>query len=418
MKDLSVEDLYRISQLSKCGNDEKEKPRNAPLTRFISSPLPQRRDDTDQTIGREKKHQGDSAPESARISPLFSPELAAKMKALDSSLSLHEVMRVLPPVISHAISERMPDASSALRRINLNLGQPVELIPLFGEKPVIPLRLLTLDNVSAKDLKFVADSLLEKDKNRKSSMSGEMSTKSSLNSANSSISSNSFFSSVSVGNSLHSAILLRDPTTGIMTGLSLLIGRACEGVSDSISNLVESGKNLLIVGFGKSTFLRDICSKRPESIVAIDSKGDLGGARLEAHAELGRVRRISPNRISPNKSVGGGQSHVIRETLEFLSPSIVIIDELWQAEDVAQLKLAKLKKIQIIAGHPAANFEEISREHLLKHFDYVCNVINPVEVHVYDLGKKTKQIRIRGKDGIVESGDLISIPNIIKSKFV
>ncbi len=301
------------------------------------------------------------SPSSGSASPRARP-------TADHNTDFSSIFAVLPAAISQALGDRMPDYLSALHSIAIDLGQPVTLTRLYQEPPV---RLLLLEVVSEQDLKSICDNI-----------GGPLSSR----------------GSATIGDSLHICHAIVDPATGAITGVTIRIGRAVLGASDVLHDIVLSGKNIVLLGFGKTTLLRDAVARRAlteQSVVmVIDTKGEMGGLRSVAHASLGHVRRIVPGAES--------QTAAVRAAVERHSAKVLAIDELWATEDFAELRNnARVRGVQVIAGCPARDLAEFQALRPGADFDTVVEALSPVSYRVSYLAANTTQLRMRTPQGVV-----------------
>merc|ERR1711991_137631 len=175
-------------------------------------------------------------------------------------------------------------------------------------------------------------------------------------------------------------------------------GRVVSGVSQVFNDILSSNANILFLGYGKSTMLRDVCAQKAlsKSVFVVDTKGDLGGLKLQAHASLGFVRRAVCRNV--------GQKECLANAISNHSPDVLVVDEVYKTEDVEVLKLAKFKKIQILAGSPISSLGDVyqNEPNLLNLFDFVIELeSNVVNFRVYDLKRKKLQARVRTEQGVV-----------------
>ena len=84
---------------------------------------------------------------------------------------------------------------------------------------------------------------------------------------------------------------------GHMVGLTWRVGRAVYGTIDIIQDLVESGKNILMLGkpgIGKTTMLREAARILAENkrVIIVDTSNEIGGDGDVPHPAVGRARRM------------------------------------------------------------------------------------------------------------------------------
>ena len=103
-----------------------------------------------------------------------------------------------------------------------------------------------------------------------------------------------------------------------------------------------------------------------------------------------------------------------------LKIEILVVDEIWRPEEVKELQLAKLKRVQILAGNPCPTLQLardqvrfpyvlsvlptltlfVKNPDLVKCFDFVVELVSPVEYLLYNLVSQTVQRRLRTVEGV------------------
>ncbi len=285
----------------------------------------------------------------------------------DSNTDFAPIFALLPPAMAAGIAERLPDFLTTLHSVAIDVGQPVTLTRLYQEPPV---RLGEV--VTEKELRHVCEAvgaatLLARQ-------------------------------SAPIGDSLHIAHAIVDTASERVTGLTIRVGRAVVGASDVLHDVIVSGKNVVLLGFGKTTLLRDAVARRTLSehhvVMVVDSRGELGGLRAVAHPSLGHVRRVLPG--------SEGQTALIRAAIEKHAAKVLAIDELWEQEDFMELRNhARVRGVQIIAGCPARDVAEFKALRPVADFDTVVEVLSPVSFRVSYLAANTTQLRMRTAQGVV-----------------
>jgi hypothetical protein len=193
--------------------------------------------------------------------------------------------------------------------------------------------------------------------------------------------------STAIGDSLHTCRFKVDAATGAVTGITIRVARVIQGVSDVVQDLVMSAQNIVVLGFGKTTFLRDIVAKLSAQMVimVIDTRGELGGPGKVAHPSLGHVRRVVPGR--------GVQASAIREAITHHAVDGIVIDELCDAEEFAAVhEYARVRKVRVIAGCPYTTLDSFPS---LASFDVAVEILSSGCCRVYDVGNGTHQVRWR-----------------------
>src|SRR5690606_11837705 len=86
---------------------------------------------------------------------------------------------------------------------------------------------------------------------------------------------------------------------GQIVGLTLRVGRAVLGTIDVLRDLLESGRNLLILGrpgIGKTTKLREaarvLADDLSRRVIVIDTSNEIAGDGDIPHPAIGEARRM------------------------------------------------------------------------------------------------------------------------------
>lgn len=135
---------------------------------------------------------------------------------------------------------------------------------------------------------------------------------------------------------------------GEVIGLTLRVGRAIFGTIDILRDLLESGRNLLMLGrpgVGKTTLLREAARVLAENIgrrvIVIDTSNEIAGDSDIPHPAIGAARRMQVAR--PDR-----QHAVMIEAVENHMPEVIIVDEIGtEAEAVAARTIAE-RGVQLI----------------------------------------------------------------------
>lgn len=115
---------------------------------------------------------------------------------------------------------------------------------------------------------------------------------------------------------------------GEIIGLTCRVGRAATGTIDSIKDLVESKKSILLLGppgVGKTTKLREMARVLADDlnkrVIVIDTSNEIAGDGDIPHKGIGRARRMQVARPEL-------QHAVMIEAVENHTPEVIIIDEI------------------------------------------------------------------------------------------
>ena len=135
----------------------------------------------------------------------------------------------------------------------------------------------------------------------------------------------------------------------IIVGLTCRVGRAVFGTVDILRDVIESGKNLLLLGrpgVGKTTLLREsarvLATEMVKRVIIVDTSNEIGGDGDIPHPGIGASRRMQVPR--PDL-----QHAVMIEAVENHMPEVIVIDEIGtEAEAIAARTIAE-RGVQLIA---------------------------------------------------------------------
>jgi stage III sporulation protein SpoIIIAA len=146
---------------------------------------------------------------------------------------------------------------------------------------------------------------------------------------------------------LHRISAIRN-RTGKIVGLTCRIGKAVFGTIEIISDFVESGKSILIMGrpgIGKTTMLREaarvLADDLGKRVVVVDTSNEIAGDGDIPHPAIGKARRMQVRTPSM-------QHEVMIEAVENHMPQVIVIDEIGtELEAVAARTIAE-RGVQLI----------------------------------------------------------------------
>ncbi len=146
---------------------------------------------------------------------------------------------------------------------------------------------------------------------------------------------------------LHRISAIRN-RTGKIIGLTCRIGRAVFGTIAMISDLVDTGKSILLLGrpgVGKTTALREIARVLADDfnkrVVIIDTSNEIAGDGDIPHPAIGRARRMQVARPEL-------QHQVMIEAVENHMPEVIVIDEIGtELESLAARTIAE-RGVQLV----------------------------------------------------------------------
>ncbi|MDO9066495.1 MAG: AAA family ATPase, partial [Chloroflexota bacterium] len=215
----------------------------------------------------------------------------------------------MPPRVANPIHQ-MPDKQNLLEVV-LDLGRPPEA--RFVDHAV----LLNEPEVGDEDLSYVASRIGDfGDDNR-----------------------------AGIPRTLHRISAMRNRKDRIV-GLTCRVGRAVYGTIDIISDIVASGKSLLILGkpgVGKTTMLREVARVLAETkrVVVVDTSNEIAGDGDIPHPGIGRARRMQVK--TPPL-----QHAVMIEAVENHMPEVIIIDEIGTELEATAARTIAERGVQLV----------------------------------------------------------------------
>lgn len=145
---------------------------------------------------------------------------------------------------------------------------------------------------------------------------------------------------------------------GEVVGLTCRVGRAVHGTVEIIRDVIESGRNTLLLGrpgVGKTTLLReaarvlaDECGRR---VIVVDTSNEIAGDGDIPHPAIGRARRMQV--AAPAR-----QHAVMIEAVENHMPEVIVIDEIGTQAEAAAARTIAERGVQLVGtahGHSLEN---------------------------------------------------------------
>jgi len=227
---------------------------------------------------------------------------------------LNDLFAVLPAHVSARITALLAENHyGALIEIVMDLGRPPEARFQFDE-----VELSDID-VTRDDLGFVSSRIGEfGDDNR-----------------------------AGIERTLHRISAIRN-RTGEIVGLTCRIGRAVYGTIAIISDLIESGQSVLLLGrpgVGKTTLLREtarvLADELRKRVIVVDTSNEIAGDGDIPHPAIGRARRMQV----PTPTA---QHAVMIEAVENHMPQVVVIDEIGTELEALAARTIAERGVQLI----------------------------------------------------------------------
>lgn len=147
---------------------------------------------------------------------------------------------------------------------------------------------------------------------------------------------------------LHRVSVIRN-RRGQIVGATCRVGRAISGSATTIEDLIQTGKNILLLGrpgVGKTTMLREtarmISDDLHKRVVIVDTSNEIAGDGDVPHPAIGSSRRMQV--ASPAL-----QHSVMIEAVENHMPEVIIIDEMSTTEESDAARTIAERGVQLVA---------------------------------------------------------------------
>lgn len=159
-----------------------------------------------------------------------------------------------------------------------------------------------------------------------------------------------------IARTLHRISCIRN-RGGKVVGLTCRVGRAITGTIDIISDIVESGKSMLLLGrpgVGKTTMLREVARVLADSkrVIVVDTSNEIGGDGDIPHPGIGQARRMQVQR--PDL-----QHAVMIEAVENHMPQAIVIDEIGTELEAAAARTIAERGVQLIGTAHGTTLENL-----------------------------------------------------------
>src|SRR5688572_30082774 len=146
---------------------------------------------------------------------------------------------------------------------------------------------------------------------------------------------------------LHRISAIRN-RSGKIVGLTCRIGRAVYGTIEIITDFVETGKSILIMGrpgIGKTTMLREaarvLADDLGKRVVVVDTSNEIAGDGDIPHPAIGKARRMQVRTPSL-------QHEVMIEAVENHMPQVIVIDEIGTELEAQAARTIAERGVQLV----------------------------------------------------------------------
>ena len=157
---------------------------------------------------------------------------------------------------------------------------------------------------------------------------------------------------------LHRISAIRN-RSGKIVGLTCRIGKAVFGTIEIISDFVESGKSILIMGrpgIGKTTMLREaarvLADDLGKRVVVVDTSNEIAGDGDIPHPAIGKARRMQVRTPSL-------QHEVMIEAVENHMPQVIVIDEIGTELESQAARTIAERGVQLIGTAHGNNLDNL-----------------------------------------------------------
>jgi stage III sporulation protein SpoIIIAA len=150
-----------------------------------------------------------------------------------------------------------------------------------------------------------------------------------------------------INHTLHRISAIRN-RNGYIIGLTCRVGRAVFGTVGMIQDLIESGKNVLLLGrpgIGKTTMLREVARVLADDfkkrVIVIDTSNEIAGDGDIPHPAIGHARRMQV-------ATPAEQHAVMIEAVENHMPEVIIIDEIGTELEAQAARTIAERGVQLV----------------------------------------------------------------------
>ncbi len=235
---------------------------------------------------------------------------------------LEVLLEVLPPNVRHELLQQQN--LSELLEVVLDLGRLPEA--RFPQSELV----LSDNEVNSSDIEYVVSRIGE--------FSGD--------------------NRAGIERTLHRISAIRN-REGKIVGLTCRVGRAVFGTVKIIYDLVESGKNVLLLGrpgIGKTTMLREVARVLADNlrkrVVVVDTSNEIAGDGDIPHPAIGHARRMQV-------PIPTMQHAVMIEAVENHMPEVVIIDEIGTSLEAEAARTIAERGVQLVGTAHGNSLENL-----------------------------------------------------------
>ena len=233
------------------------------------------------------------------------------MQRIETIDDLDGLLGILPPYVASPLRER--EDYSDLLEVVMDLGRPPE-----ARFPGYEVRLNSKE-VDQQDLEYVACRVgVFTEDNR-----------------------------AGIERTLHRISAIRN-RQGRIVGLTCRVGRAVFGTVRLVEDLVQSGRNILLLGkagVGKTTMLREVArvlaDEVKKRVVVVDTSNEIAGDGDIPHPAIGHARRMQV----PKPTM---QHAVMIEAVENHMPEAIVIDEIGTELEAAAARTIAERGVQLV----------------------------------------------------------------------